>query len=142
MITTLSQLIAQVESSGNPYAVRYEPAYSPDNQAVLAMEKLARCSLATAVTLSKMSWGLYQIMGDNLIGLGLQSTPIQYCNNQSAQLSTFQAYCVENHCDYTLEEIVTDTLKRLDFARKYNGPGDPAAYAAAMMSAYQGSQYA
>ncbi len=140
MITTLSQLIAQVESSGNPYAVRFEASYSPGNSQIIKMQSLARCTLATAGVLCKISWGLFQIMGDNLVDLGLDMSPIAYCSEKIEQLNMFNAYCVANDCVYTLEDVISNASKRLDFARKYNGPGDPVAYAAAMMNAYQDAQ--
>ena len=137
MITTLSQLIAQVESSGNPFAVRFEPHYSCNVESALKMQKLAACNFDTADVLCACSWGLFQIMGDNLIALGLKTSPIEYCGDKIAQLDMFNAYCVQNRCNYSLDEIITDAGKRIDFARKYNGPGAVNSYAQALLNTYR-----
>ena len=137
MITTLSQLIAQVESSGNPVAVRFEPHYRCDVESALKMKKLAACDFDTADVLCACSWGLFQIMGDNLIALGLKTSPIEYCGDKIAQLDMFNAYCVQNRCDYTIDEIITDINKRKDFAEKYNGPDAVNSYAQALLNTYR-----
>ena len=128
-IKDLAGLIALIESSGNLYAVRFEPAYQPKDHCAIQMSTICKCSYATAKVLCAMSWGLYQIMGDNLINLGLNITPFEYLESPAIQREFFEAYCVADHLNMTLEDILSDAGKRMLFARLYNGPGNVAEYA-------------
>jgi hypothetical protein len=138
MILTLSDLIARVESNWNPYAVRYEPAFKPSSGGVDAMAKLCHCSRATAAVLCAMSWGLFQIMGENLISLGLDVTPMEFCANESKQVALFTQFVTERGIAYLPSEIKDDHLKRERFALKYNGPGNIAAYSERLFSFLNG----
>ncbi len=63
--------IIDVESSGNPWAVRYEPSYPYlKDPAVYSTKNMI--SLDTEKTLQRMSWGLFQIMGCAARELGFQ----------------------------------------------------------------------
>ena len=127
--TTLADLIAQVESDGNQYALRFEKFYTAKEQNILTMGTLNKCSQITAEILCKMSFGFFQIMGDNLISLGLSINIFSYCNWISLQQQMFSRYCIRNSCEYTLDDVINDETKRIDFARKYNGPGNVEVYA-------------
>lgn len=83
-----------------------------------------------------MSFGLFQIMGDELISLGLNVSPILYCSSPIMQQSYFGKYLTANHLNYTLADVVNDSGARLHFATIYNGPGNPTAYAARMLKVY------
>lgn len=61
--------ICQHESSGDPYAVRYEPVFKWTCQ-IDRFAKSLHISSATEEQLQKMSWGLPQIMGGTARGLG------------------------------------------------------------------------
>jgi len=129
MITTLAQLIAQAESSNNAQALRFEPNYSANDANILAIKILHKCNNSTASTLASMSWGLYQIMGDNLAKMGLSVSLIDYLNSPDIQDDYFLRYCVLNGINYSLSEIQSDRQKLLNFATRYNGPGSPETYA-------------
>ena len=133
---TLADLIAQAESSCNQYALRFEKAYIPQDQNIETMSIINKCSKITAEILCKMSFGLFQIMGNNLISLGLSSNVFVYCNSIAAQEQMFSRYCIRNNCEYTLDDVINDESKRLDFARKYNGPGNVEAYAQRIIDIY------
>ncbi len=135
-ITTLADLIAQVESDGNQYAVRFEPHYTPKDQNTSKMAAICKCSNETARILCSMSFGYYQIMGDNLISLDLNVSPFEYMNAPTIQSIFLNRFLIRNNCEYTLGDIVNDEESRLDFAKKYNGPGNVDAYAARMLSIY------
>lgn len=138
-ITTLSQLIAQAESSNNQFAFRFEPAYHPNPAHVETLAKNCGITRISAEILCAASWGLYQIMGDNLVGMGLSISPIQYCSSPDMQGLYFARYIQNANCNYTLEQIIGDEATRLDFAKKYNGPGNPQAYANYLMEIYKGA---
>lgn len=138
-ITTLADLIAQVESNGNSHAMRFESAYMPRDPDVITMMSLNKCSKITAEILCKMSYGLFQIMGDNLISLGLSTDIFNYVSSIAMQKQMFIRYCIRNNCEYTLEDVVNDETKRIDFARKYNGPGNAQTYADRMVAIFKES---
>lgn len=140
MISTLSDLIAQVESSSNPWAIRYEPLHQSTQVFVSRMAAIVGCSNDTARVLCAMSWGLYQIMGDELISLGLKTSPLIYCDNGPAQHEYFSKFLAEKGiADYTLSDIIDNADKRAYFAGKYNGPGNVDAYCQRLLDVYQAS---
>jgi len=69
----LVMAIITVESGGNPFAIRYEPAffsrYVRDNPSVKAK---APCSLDTERQARATSWGLMQVMGETARSVGFQ----------------------------------------------------------------------
>jgi hypothetical protein len=138
MIMTLSDLIAQVESNGNPFAIRYEPAHRPAPEFVSRMVDAAKCSEATAVILCCCSFGAYQIMGDELMSLGYPGSPIAYCAQTVAnQTDMFNRVLDEKGLGgWTLNDVINDHVKCEEFATKYNGPGNVQDYMARMLSVY------
>lgn len=138
MITTLSGLIAAAESSNNQWAVRYEPAHVPVSNFVMSMMHAAQCNLATAEILCKCSWGLYQIMGDELISRGMAISPIDYCSDIPMQNLMLGKVLIEKKIStYTLSDILNDPTKRATFARLYNGPGAVDQYAEYLVDTYK-----
>jgi hypothetical protein len=128
-ISNLSQLIAAVESNNNPKAVRFEPSYHPHGFDVQRMAELCKCTYATAQILCACSWGKHQIMGDNLIGLGLDITPMEFCTDNDYQEEYFLRFIRADHITITLTDVLTSPTLRNTFARLYNGPSNVAAYA-------------
>lgn len=140
MITTLSQLAAQVESGNNPGALRFEPAFRPSAEAIINCKKANACSNATALVLCAMSFGKYQIMGENLWGLlGYTVDAAHYLNNEDLQDSSYWNFCQRKGIGFSLIEVLHDPAKRLQYARLYNGPGNPVAYGDRMLSEYKAS---
>ena len=135
--TTLADLIAQVESGGNHFASRFEPAHEPRISFINQMVSIAKCNFVTAKILCSMSFGLYQIMGDELMDLDLTRHPFDYAGDITLQAEFFNRYCIRNNCEYTLDDVINDESKRLDFARKYNGPGNVEAYAQRIIDIYE-----
>ena len=140
MITTLSQLAAQVESGNNPGALRFEPAFRPSAEAIINCKKANACSNATALVLCAMSFGKYQIMGENLWGyLGTQYCVADYLAIPLLQDRTYADFVARKGIAFSLDEILHDPAKRLQYARLYNGPGNPVAYGDRMLSEYKAS---
>ena len=133
-ITTLAELEAMVESNNNALAVRFEPLHVPQPHFVLTMKSLAFCSFDTAKILCSMSWGKYQIMGDVLVSLGLNISPLAYIHDNAMQDDFFHRFIAADHLQMDLVDILTNPTKRALFARLYNGPGNIAAYEARMIS--------
>jgi len=134
--TILADLIAQAESSGNQFASKFEPAHDPRISFVHQMVSIAKCNFETAKILCSMSFGLYQIMGDELMDLDLTRHPFDYAGDIRLQAEFFNRYCIRNNCEYTLDDVINDETKRLDFAKKYNGPGQPDVYAKYLIDTY------
>lgn len=137
-VQNIAQLIAKVESDNDPFAIRFEPAHVPESQFVSQMMETAKCSEATAKILCSCSFGLFQIMGDNLLWLGMTVSPIAFCYGNFAQQSFFfQKFLEFNNINYSLQEILLDESKRLHFAQVYNGNAE--AYAERMIRVYNAS---
>lgn len=135
MISSISQLVAQVESGGNQWAVRFEPSYHPDAKAFLnARVAMPGLSFVTYETLLACSWGQFQIMGDNLYMLGLKVSLQEYCSDPAMQEMFFLRFCAQRNIAYTLDEILNDDAKRQDFAHHYNG--NTIGYSTRMLSVY------
>jgi hypothetical protein len=136
-ISTLAQLIACIESSNNPQAVRYEPAHDPKPEFIALLVKAINCSEATAKMFCMCSWGLFQIMGDELVSQGFRGWPGDYTSNTDVQYLHFNEFLKEANIDYTLNNIINDPAIRLSFATRYNGPDDAQAYADRMLAVYK-----
>lgn len=137
---TFPELIARVESAGRYDAMRFEPLTFArwlawrSSRATLARIMLAnRCSAPTAHVIACTSWGAFQIMGFNLYSENIACGSVgNFLASKTAQLTQFAKFCEQNHCVYTLDDM-HDESKRLAFARVYNGPGNPTAYAARIL---------
>lgn len=133
MITTLSQLIAQTESAGKISALRFEPKFKPSQTNVLKCAGFNKVSVQTAEVICASSWGLYQLMGENLYSFGYQGTILDFWKNPDLQLDYFNLHNKLRYIDFTLDEVITDPVKRTKFATRYNGS---AMYADRMLSIY------
>lgn len=69
----------EVESGGDPLAVRYEPAYKYLVDPLIGA-KAAGTTVDTEVQCQKMSWGLMQIMGGVARELGFKGQMPQLCD--------------------------------------------------------------
>lgn len=137
MIATLSDLIALVESNNNPFAMRYEPAFLPQPQAVNSLASKTHCSLSTAQIILKTSWGKFQIMGQSLYDLGFVDWPGVMLANGGLQTQLFGEYCTRRGINFTLDEIINSSNKRALFAKYYNGPGNIPVYSQRIIDTYQ-----
>lgn len=130
MLTT-SQLIARIESNNIPHALRFEPNFKPSQRAVdlcIAAHKPAYMNRATAEMICRTSWGLYQIMGENIYAMCGVSIPIsRFMIDIETQERAFYAFLRNRQINFLPEELRTDENKRILFARRYNGSS---AYAA------------
>lgn len=68
--------VVQVESAGNPNAVRFEPNFQHTFD-IFQLANAIGCSPATMEVMQKMSWGLMQVMGSVAYeqGLGREIEP-------------------------------------------------------------------
>jgi hypothetical protein len=84
--------------------------------------------------LESASWGRFQIMGNNYAAAGFANAEAlvnAMCDREAAHLGAFIGFCRKNG--------LVDALQDQDwatFARKYNGPGQVAHYAALLGAAY------
>lgn len=140
-INTLADLILQVESTGDWFAVRFEPAHNPRSDLVIRMMHTCNISHDTARVLCQMSFGGYQIMGDNLMALGLTVSPLQYCASPGMQTDFFNKFLLSDHLTLTLDDVINDDSKRALFVRLWNGPGNVDAYSERLLRVYQANTH-
>lgn len=97
--------IIQIESSFNPWAIRYEAASK--YQVVAAQyARLVHISLATEQIAQKFSWGLGQVMGSTARWLGFQGILPQLCDPETG-IHWMCEYFTKNCLKYTkLEEQI------------------------------------
>ena len=120
----LSDCVAQVESSGNPLAMRYEPDYLPTLTSIQLTQKFATngyMDTNTARMIASTSWGKFQIMGANLYAvLKFEGTLLDYLSDAGQQLVTFQDFIA--HLGFTDGPFaMMSDASLLKFARLYNG---------------------
>jgi len=139
----LADIIAEVESSNNSRAFRFEPSVY-ENLATLNSEKIDlldeivrvnRCDFATAKVVYSTSYGLYQIMGFNIYSDPQWSADIFEFILGGQQTLVFARFLTRNEINIPWVTLKADHSALLHFAGVYNGPGDPEAYAAAMTKA-------
>lgn len=73
---SLACAVAEQESAGNPWAIRYEPAFYSryeTSQNLTPTEKTAR----------SMSWGLFQLMGESAREIGYKGDLAALCDPQT-----------------------------------------------------------
>jgi hypothetical protein len=141
-----ADLIARIESSGNPRALRFEPGVfanlssgnlTPAHARIVStIQDAHHCNVATAKVIYSTSYGLFQLMGFNLYDESdspIQTDVFGYCSDPLAQVAKFDAFVTKRGIAYTSAELASDPTKRGTFARIYNG--DPVAYGAAIVSA-------
>lgn len=132
-ILNLEMLVAWNESNNNPFAVRFEPAFNVDSHLVYRMMQCAKCNFTTAKILCAMSWGRFQIMGSQLVQLGLDVSPYHFVWDDVMQSDYFHRYMLADHLTLTLADVLNDPTKRALFARLYNGPGNIEGYSERLM---------
>lgn len=125
MSKTISQLVAQVESGNVPWAMRFEPAFKPSEQAInncIKAHKPAYMNRTTAENICKTSFGAYQIMGENIYTVCKYGESIaQFLSSKFDQHTAFTRFIEARGINFSTEEILRDVDKRNLFARRYNG---------------------
>ena len=141
----LADVIAQLESNGNQYAQRFERLHlGASSRGLLARIATAnKCSSATADVFAAMSHGLYQIMGFRLYGdpstnkknLGYTGSIASFLAQPTTQKILFYRYCEQSEILFSIDELITDAVKRAKFAEVYNGPENVSAYSTRILAA-------
>lgn len=141
--SNLPDLIAGVESNHNQYVARFEPLCVVTPVDIAKYSAIAGVSQETAKQHLATSWGLFQIMGYNLLHFGLNISFVHYCCAVDVQQSYFQKYLqnagLAQYAAMPLDQFMGDAQNVIDFARKYNGPGDVGAYVDRMTNVYRGA---
>lgn len=139
----LVRVIAQTESGGNQWALRFEPTTyagirGGQHAAACSVARVAnKCSIATSQMLCSSSWGLFQIMGFNLWAKPGFVGPVgAFLGDVNAQGAALERFLIAAGLDgITWDEIADDETVRERFIVHYNGPGNPEAYWTLMRSA-------
>lgn len=132
---SLSDVIAWIESRGNPRAIRFEPlvfsrlttgAMTPAHAAIVArIVKIHACSIPTAQVIYSTSWGLYQLMGFNLYADDSVNCTamnvVSFCETPLEQTRVFNEFVSREAIDYTPQHLAQEFVWRERFAAIYNG---------------------
>ena len=122
----LAAVIASIESSNNPHAIRFEPrvyanltvAPRPIIDSIAAHNF---CTRATAIALASFSFGLYQLMGMNLYECGYNADVAAFLNDEAAQLEYFGKFLTRSGINVSLASLLASEPKLDSFAYRYNG---------------------
>lgn len=152
MPIALAEVVAIVESDGNSSAIRFEPGvYATfkltDDQTANSIGALIRqiegihnCSPDTARVILSSSWGRFQVMGETLYGNGYGSGIVAYLSSDADQIASFETFCrFAGMADADLADcswLLGTDPRALQFATRYNGPGQPTEYLARLRQAY------
>lgn len=145
----LSDVIAWIESRGNPHALRFEPlvfqrlttgAMTPAHAAIVArIQKIHACSVPTAQVIYSTSYGLYQLMGFNLYADDSVNCTdldvVSFCASPVEQTRIFGAFVSRETILYSVEGLAESADARANFARVYNG--NEQAYSAEIVASLQ-----
>jgi hypothetical protein len=129
----LGQIIMHVESSGFSGALRFEPKVydgiksvetGPEFDTIAKIARLNICNIDTARILYATSFGLYQIMGYNLYGMGLHRSISDFLAGPNARIlqdAMFAKFLAGRGINFTWKEMLVDPDKLNLFALHYNG---------------------
>jgi hypothetical protein len=152
MTVSLADVVAQVESAGNQFAYRFEPAQyqrllQTDDQtqnatgaSIRLVEKIHGCSPDSARVLLASSWGRHQLMGFNIWSGRYTGMAWHFLDAQSDQDVLFDEFVEAIGIDEVqmadASWLMTDQAAALEFATRYNGPGQPTVYLGLLQAAY------
>lgn len=131
-MSSLAGIIAKIESGDNPRRIRFESQIYTEGLKSPAWLALVRriaalngCSDDTARMIACTSWGVHQILGENLYDVCRVTTDIfTFVASPEAQLAAFLRFIERRGIDFTIEELLADPLKQRAFVAVYNGPGN------------------
>lgn len=141
MSNTLEKVIASIESTNRPFAIRYEDGMfkSPPGWVlgtVAAIARVNECNGATAQMIACTSYGLFQCLGATLYGDLKFPNPISFFHyDAEQQVTQFRALVKRWGFDWQAFDFTDDELLTT-FAARYNGPGAIPSYVAKMKAAY------
>jgi hypothetical protein len=141
MITTTSQLIAQIESNNQPGAVRFEPLwkYATDELCKICIASHpAYMNMTTARALCMFSYGRYQIMGSVLYEIGYRGALLAFQNDTTLQDAWFHEFLIKRGIFFAIEQLAAYPNMRNQFALRYNG--NQQAYAAKIVALLKANQ--
>ena len=122
-----ANIIAKIESGNWRHAVRFEPGFynryltQTAINNIINAAKPAYMNATTAKHLLAMSWGKYQIMGENLYTIcALKNELFEYVADDALQLETFIRFVRAKGIAFSPDDL-KDKAKRDRFATRYNG---------------------
>ena len=136
----LEQVIAEIESSDNPQAMRFEPGiFRFDIPTLKRIMEANKCSEPTARMIYATSWGRYQVMGMTLYStLGYAYPIIRFMVQDGEQIGAFFAFTKRYGIFFPTDFLSKTASAREEFARHYNGPGNIPAYSEKILSTIEG----
>ena len=147
----ISDITSLIESSHNPDAIRFEPSVydhltkgpglnNPAKKEIVeTIIKVHGCSLETACMIFSTSFGLFQIMGENIYSVCDYKRSIGwFFSDNEAQEECFLAFL--KSIGFPDGPDFDDSNNLAKYALHYNGPGDIQAYCKKLLETYQ-SEY-
>lgn len=123
----LAAIISRVESANNPMAQRFERKIfnritdQGSTNTLSAIQKANVVSSDTGRVIYSTSWGLYQIMGFNLYGMGYAGKIHDYLLDADTQMLYYAKFVTLNNINFTWNQMLADNGKMVSFAIHYNG---------------------
>lgn len=151
-IISLLDVLSVVESSGNSHAMRTEPGIlaSYANRALNArqlqleaiVERNNGCNRYTADIILATSWGRYQILGQSLYDIGYVGSIIAFADDPGAQAHWIRLFIHridlnDAQIDDAAWLLNSADTTGMEFATRYNGPGQPAFYLLNLRNTYR-----
>ena len=122
MDITTADIIGAIESGGDAYALRFEPAWRYFSDDVTArIMTLHKCSRDTARMIASCSYGKFQIMGQALFEQGFHGHIIKdYIQAPGTQLFSFNTFMGARNINFSPADLCIKA-RRDAFALHYNG---------------------
>lgn len=141
MTVLLENVIARVESSDRPYAIRFEPGLWKNTPSWVggttpAIAHANGCTGDTALAIACTSYGLFQLLGATLYGDLSFPNPISFFHyDAEQQVTQFRALVKRWGFDWQNFDF-SDMGLIQKFSARYNGPGNVADYSSKIVGTY------
>ena len=129
-----------VESSRNQFAIRFEPSlfqtrpmWAIDDEPLIST--INKCDRETAIMIACTSFGAWQMLGCNIYSQGYKNPIANFFEARAAQQLLAEQFIRECGAEPLADMVRLSDPTLLDFARRWNGPGNPQAYLAALRRA-------
>lgn len=136
----LMDAVEIVESAKNPSAIRFEPGlyqsrpmWAIDDEPTVST--INRCDRETAIVICCTSFGAWQMLGCNIYASGWKQPIAEFWASYAAQQSLAEQFIRQCGAEPLADMARLSDPVLLDFVRRWNGPGAPEQYLAALKRA-------
>ena len=129
-----------VESSRNQFAIRFEPSlfqtrpiWAIDDEPLIST--INKCDRETAIMIACTSFGAWQMLGCNIYACGYKNPIGNFFDAFATQQMLAEQFIRECGAEPLSDMAQLSDAALLAFATRWNGPGNPQAYLAALRRA-------